>query len=335
MTEHEAPLGHSPEQQERLSADYSFVFCYHTTEFADQISTALQDCDTVALEYLGFQSEAERQSWNEKLTTYVAGTATEQQDADVQDELEKSAGGAYLGTILEKLRGTNKKIVLLDIDEDNPNYGSVTDYWAANRAYYGAVGNGSPVDEVKQASKAFIQAAVDSFPVREGAMAEQLKGLGRVPGKVGVVTGVIHTPILDKLSGIAETSSTVIGPDVKITNGVTTVEYDDLDVAIQQARANGMDSIDDTLLNRGILKDLIASYDVDLGDHNLRDLVNDLQPAEVNSLLQKIDEVRSAGSQYKAGFFRLMMTKNDIIDALQTVWPTIGENSKLTIRKVH
>ncbi len=335
MTEHETPLGYSPEQHERLAADYSFVFCYHTSEFADQISDAVQDCDTVALEYLGFQSEDERQAWNEKLTTYVAGTATEQQNADVQDELEKSAGGAYLGAILEKLKGTNKRIALLDIDEDNPNYDSVTDYWAANRAYYGAVGNGSPVHEVKQASKAFIQAAVDSFPIREAAMAEQLKGLGQVPGKVGIITGIIHTPVLDKLVGVAETSSTVIGPDVKVTDGITTVEYDDLDIAINQARANGVESIDDTLLNRGILKDLIDSYDVDLGDQNLRDLVNGLQPLEVYNLLQKIDEVRTVGSQYKAGFLRLIMTKNDIIDALQDVWPTVGENSKVTIRKVH
>lgn len=336
MTDHETPLlnSYSPEQQERLSAEYAFVFCYHTPEFAKQIAEAVQDCDTVAFEYLGFKSEDERQAWNDKLTTYVAGTATVAQKDEVRVDLSQSADGGYLGAVLQEFQGSNKKIVLLDIDEDNPDYRLVTNYWNTNRGYYRAISDGSTVQEVRRAATTFLQSAVDSFPVRESAMAEQLKSLGRVPGKIGVITGVIHTPLLEELSDVAETSSEVIGPEVKIVDGLRTVEYDDFDIAIQQARSGGMESVDPLLLDRGILEDLIVSYDVDLGDQNLLDLIDGLLPQELNGLLEKIDEVREANAKYTKGFMRLVLAKNDVIAVLRDVWPNIPENSKVVVRKV-
>jgi hypothetical protein len=336
MTDNEASStsSYQPEQRKRLHAEYLFIFCYHTEEFADEISVALQDCDTIAIEYAGFKSEDERQYWNEMLTNYVSSAITPQQNAEIQDEFATSRGGDYPSNVLKNLRGSNKRIVLLDMDEDNPNYFYIADYWVANKSYYRAVNNGYSIQKTKEAAVAFLRAATGSFHIREMVMADQLKALGHTPGKIGVITGVIHTPTKEQLSSISETSQIVIGPEIKNADCGETVDYDYFDLAIQQARANGVESVDDSLLDREILRDIIDNYEVDLGDNNMRDLVNGLNEEQINSILHDIDEILETSATHSKGFMRILMTKNEIVKILQAMWPTIPENPKVTIREV-
>jgi hypothetical protein len=319
-----------PEQQKRLLAEYLFIFCYHTEEFADEIATAVQDCDTIAIEYAGFKSEDERQYWNEMLTNYVSSVITPQESVEIQDELATRKDGTILLDILKNLQDSNKMIVLLDMDEDNTNYSSTSDYWVAENKYYDAVNNGSSVQEIKESLVAYLRTSVKSFPIRETFMADQLKALGDIPGKIGVITGAIHTPTKEQLSNIAKTSQIVIGPEIKNVDGAEVIIYEDgLNVAIQQARANGVKSVDFSLLEREILKDIIDSYEVDLGDNNVCDLVKGLNEEQINSILHDIDEIKATSTIYSKGFLRMAMTKNKIVEILQTMWPTIPENPKI------
>jgi hypothetical protein len=334
MNANEANLsaGYAPEQQERLQAEYSFVFCYHTEEFADEISAAVQDCDTVAFEHAGFESAAERQAWNTMLTNCISHNATGQQRAETAEKLDVSDGGAYLKGVLDGLQGSDKKIALLDMDEDNPDYEVIHDYWQAHRNYYGAVKDGSSIEEIKQAQAAFLQVAVTSFPVREAFMVDQLKALGHEPGKIGVVTGIIHPQLEEGLSDVAETSHVVIGPEVTIEDGAVRVDYDDFDLAIQQARAEGIGHVDDALLERSILKDVIESYQIDLGDNDARDLVRGLPEARISDVLQAIDDVRAVHAGRKNGFLRQMLAKDEVVHELRKVWPAIPANPA-TVRR--
>ena len=319
-----ATPGYSPEEQERLNAEYSFVFCYHTEEFVDEISAAVQDCDTVAFEYVGFDSDDERQRWDARLTTYVSDTVTEQLSTEVEAELDASAAGAYLKGVLAKLRGSNKKIVTLDMNVDNPNYPLVEEWWVAEKDYYRIVKDGSPVQEIRQASTALLRTAVTSFPLREAVMANQLKALGHSPGKIGVVTGIIHTPVEEELSSIAETTKTVIGP--AIAEGTEVVDYDDFDLAILQARTNGIENVDGMLLDRAILTDVIRGYDIDLGNNTARELVRSVPDEQVGEVLHAIDEIHAKHATQSKGVFRWMLSKDEVTHALQKVWSAIPEN---------
>jgi hypothetical protein len=337
MTDNEASpaIGYNPENQERLPAEYLFVFCEHTPEYADKIGAAVADCDTVAFEYVGFKTAEERKGWEVELTRYVSSSVSDEEKIATGMRIEDELQDDYLGAVVTELTNSDKAIALIDMDQDSPGIETQVAYENINAAYIDAIENNATSTELKELVSKYITASLASFSVREAFMTDQLKKLGVKPGKIGVVTGALHESMQATIAKVAETSRIIIGPETVKADGTENMKYSLFDQTVQDLRSSPEAIVSEETLNRIVLVHLLDYYEIDLGDHTSSDLVLGTSEANVTALLAKFDTIREKhalkdGETHSItnGWLGFAVERNDVMDLLEATWPSLPQNHK-------
>lgn len=115
---------------------FKFVFCEHTAENTKAIAEAVSDCDVIAFEGVGLASRGHRDKSNEVLTYYLSDEIIDNHRGEIEDVLRDiNVDGVLLG-VLSSFSNSNKKVVVVDINEDNKDYVLVEKNRAGYRVRY-------------------------------------------------------------------------------------------------------------------------------------------------------------------------------------------------------
>jgi hypothetical protein len=146
-----------------------------TMQNVSAIAWPLDECDVVAIEAEGVPSEDIREEY-ERFYTQLISTPVykEQIDPLLNAMVER---GEVTGALLSHLRGTDKKIVLLGIGEEDPRFAVVSEARQVEGDYIRAVRDLIPLDEARPSVFRAIEASAEAMRIRDEVMAEQAQAL--------------------------------------------------------------------------------------------------------------------------------------------------------------
>jgi nucleotide-binding universal stress UspA family protein len=182
------------------SIEITAVLGRHEPEHAPVIADALADCDVIAMEIFGYRSEEIRRAFEAGYTGLISSAADPEW---VSKEFGKRrATGSHAANVLYHLRGTDKKVVFLDIAEDHPRSPIVSEAEQIEEMYTKTVRELEPLEEARAAALRTAKARAESLRVRDEVMTDQLEVLvgdlnRSAPGtSVGVALGGGHHEVV-------------------------------------------------------------------------------------------------------------------------------------------
>lgn len=183
---------------ERILGDTTFRVSLnkHRKENAAEVAAALQGCDVIAIECVGFESQDYRERVEQIVTRLLNSGNSELAVSYMQDELTP-----FSAAVLEKFIGTGIQVKLLDIDLDHPDYALTLKYEEAVNATLDAVYGLAPIEVLRHDVVAEIAADKAAIEARDAASRKQLADIARQHSgaKVGVAVGTMHHGVLDGL----------------------------------------------------------------------------------------------------------------------------------------
>jgi len=290
------------ENPEVPDAEYSFVFCEHIPENAAAISAELQDCDVIAIEYVGFVTPEDREDHNKILTSYIsAATTTAEKDKIREDLVARDGAYGLICDVLGKLDNKEAKVAFIDIDGSDPRYKLIWEYVRLTNVYEDALMLGSSISELKDCQSNMIKAEATSIKARESVTIEQLKAMNKDGKKIGVIAGMVHSPVQHALARDYTTSRTFI--DTKDTKDGRSgkIQYTYANQAVRTITTGQSEGVDNQLLDRIVLEDMFCLHEVsgdslptdkepDSGTIRSR-VLEKMSDAAVKELLAKMDGI--------------------------------------------
>jgi hypothetical protein len=176
------------------------VECAHVRKNFPAIADALRESDVLAIESGGLESEEHR---HEQERLYEKLLSSEADPEEVERAFApRLKAGATNALILTHLRGSDKRIVYIDIAKDDPRYAVCAAERQAKASYDQLVYELAPLEETRAAAFRATQARVESVCIRDEVMAAQLQGVVEMAGQqdpplsVGVMVGGLHHQVL-------------------------------------------------------------------------------------------------------------------------------------------
>jgi hypothetical protein len=204
-----------------ITAEVDFFFCNHSTENLPKIADALitSDADIFAIEKIregtfGMGTEQEKKELSERMTSFIAA-----------DNPTAQTAGEYFGTqeplftlLLDGLKGSGKKIVLLDMGIDNEQFPVYSNRVAVRQSYIDSQKDPSVTqEELDDLEIDNAIAGAQSNEVREVLMEQQIMQLveENPDAKISVMVGALHTAISFNMRSLAKTKRHFILSDAE------------------------------------------------------------------------------------------------------------------------
>lgn len=293
-------LSSAPEQAQNpdLHPNFNFVFSRHLAEDGKAVAESLKDFDVIVLEEVAV-NEKTRQLTQNADNMLVSTGLTGQQVDEIYEEV--GLHGSFKGELLYNLQGTNKKIVLVDVNQDDPIFQELNarDRQATNEVIE-SIRSNQPNDVVRQKSIASLRAMADTTRYREQVVAGQLRNLDTdhdiAPGtKVGVFVGAVHTPVQHEISKDRNTTRTFVeDPESPTKHDREKFRYNIGSTIVRQLNMMPENEIDEATANRQVLLDTyrVMTSEDPIKTHN--EVVAAMSDDEVGGLLQEIDAAKLA-----------------------------------------
>ncbi len=184
------------------TASIEFIFCNHARENLIKVANAVlaSDGDIIAVEKIredsfGMGTEEEKQLLSEQMTHFIAP------DSDITQSASEyfQTDDPFFGYMLDELKGSGKRIVLIDMGTDSEGYEYRQNSQSTRFAYAESLQQHADNSEDLQLDSQI--AAAQSNEYREHVMKEQLTSLAQAnPGlKITVMAGAMHTPMSHNL----------------------------------------------------------------------------------------------------------------------------------------
>ena len=273
------------------------VMWEHSKENNDNTVKQLQDCDVVAFEHRVFKNNEERQAYDRAATTYVSTTATDEERRKAYLFLDKFDHTApQYKLLLDSLKGSDKRIVTLDMNKDDPDYKPElnTEKAVSLNASKMSVG------EIKTTLVERAAASAKWDEAREARMVAQVTDLvGEYSGQevnIAIMVGAAHTPVHHQLAKQFPGQATrVFATPVKA--GQTRPErtyYDPISQLRRHARLVPDKPVPDAMLDRAVLQALEHDSFSLFSDAQLHSrAIENLSDAAVSELVVALDGLKT------------------------------------------
>lgn len=190
--------------QPQISA-IDYVFCNHSEENLARVTDAVlaSDGDIIAIEKIregsfGMGTAEEKRQLSERMTHFIAADSDITQPASEYFETDEP----FFTQLLDSLKGSNKRIILIDMGTDDPKYSLYRKTRETATTYVAKIEEDQPQDEQWQTECDDLRldyqiAAARENEYREFVMQSQITALvADNPGrKITVMAGAMHTPI--------------------------------------------------------------------------------------------------------------------------------------------
>jgi len=296
----------------KTDPSYKFVFCLHAPENSHAIAEALQDCDVLAFEATGGSPE-ERLNRETIYTGLLSSRLPEDARQEVLEALMKGdENDAFMAGILKDLAMTDKRVVLVDIEENSPNYHLLKKMEATDYKYRTAIAKNALNDELKILLVENIKAWADASHTRENLVVSQLEEVQEQEAtKVGVVMGAVHTPVQHELARSGYDTDRVFVDTNSKGNIGEKAHYSYLNQAMRQLRLQPDSQLESSFVDRTLLSDMYYTYafsqeDKDKDGQSVgyiqehmsekiqTEVIEAMSDVEVSNFLQKIDDLKRA-----------------------------------------
>lgn len=275
--------------EERTIGDTHFKIALSTHAKANMqaLAALFGDCDVVAIESLGCKDDADRRYEEDFYTKVMARNPDPAIIKQFKRGLKVRLPGdeSSAAFIYQYFYGTGKRVILLDINEDHPDYDVTRAVDKAVRDYHNSIWLLAPIEEARAALRRSAAAIANEQRIRDPILAEQLKAIPGQVGRarVGVLIGLLHYGVLDSIDSSAERSQDILrrvdakfGPKAKLFREV----------------GNG-ENPDDKRLNRIILREYSHDF---LYRMFIKKDIDDMDDDEVSRTIAEIQAVRSEES---------------------------------------
>lgn len=147
------------------------VLVTHTVENAPLIAQAVQDCEVVIIEAPGIKDAANRAENQRLYSTLISG----QVDPGVAEQVFNALPHDTLIQIMRRLARSDKQVVLIDMNADDPDYPLIETYLKTRRQLIGDVVDVKPLASLRAAALAAVDAQYHSYNSRNSLMSQQLE----------------------------------------------------------------------------------------------------------------------------------------------------------------
>ena len=190
------------------------VLSTHTLKHAQAITDALRDCDVLAFEQVGTVDEATRLAQERLYTELIAVSPDNKRiEATTEEVRTRQAAArsklnlndpdepALLAEILKRFKGSGKRVVLLDISEDNEdfNYQRLDALRGLVIQSAEAIVGLAPIQESRDLFVSRISELAEAYRVRDTVIEHQLDKLThelaadeKGPKRPGAMVGMMH-----------------------------------------------------------------------------------------------------------------------------------------------
>jgi hypothetical protein len=204
-----AALGLSPEQSPKPRL--KFLFWEHIKKNASRVAEEVRDCDVIAMELAGVTPEW-RQQLGQAATTFVSSTASASERRKAGKFLKQNSDVFRAGpAVLSKLKGSDKRIVYIDMDSEDSRGTStlhndlLEDSNLATERFKRLVKNSKkPSPDDRRSFTDMVAANARSDAAREELLVSQIDHLVQsdvgTDERIGILLGAAHTPVFHKLS---------------------------------------------------------------------------------------------------------------------------------------
>jgi hypothetical protein len=175
----------------------------HIDENGPLFAQAVASSTIVAVEGPGVKDRAGLES---VLTRLISSEYNTTKRGAVDATLAQLAESGYDGTeIFAALRGSDKTVVILDLDANHPDYPKVEADKAAREQYATSLTNLDKVEITRDALSRSLTAAVEAHSVRDSAMKQQIGSLisnseqQDPPPGIGVIVGSLHSDVVTSI----------------------------------------------------------------------------------------------------------------------------------------
>jgi hypothetical protein len=279
--------------------EYHFAFCIHEPEFVPQIYEAVKDCDIIAVETL-MRGDA-REVLQEAYSAYTAEGLDPAQRTHILVEAWRKTGthDAFIRDLLEQLAGTDKRIVLIDADKDDPRLvelGAVEDSRKQDLAQ--DIENHQPNDRLRVDVVPLVTATNQVHAYRESIVVEQLNQLSTSPDQdhkldIGVVAGLVHTPMSHALSRSGhKISRRFIDDNQHDLEPTEKARYTSDFTLLRSNRFHPDRELEPGQVDKLLLLFLYETYAADTDWNLIQHCVDGMPSTEISSLMDDIDNVK-------------------------------------------
>jgi hypothetical protein len=316
-----AETTYTPEVERASGSALKFVFWDHIPENAAAAAERLKDCDVIGDEMLGFRNQSQRHYYDAAATTYISSTATSWQRRKAGWYIRNYGTDCCL-SFLDELRGTDKRVVTLDIDKCDPEYAAYKDTLRAQRKVHTATKQHRLSCELRPLLLNYLGSCAVESAVRESCVVPQIHELvdryGGRDTKVGILYGAIHTPLYHAMSSMYPSESVFVALNharlFRNERRHFAPEYD----IIRRLRFLSDANIPETLVNRAILQneythDIVNPNELEVTSH-VR-LLEKMSAAELVEAIAMIDGLKIAVNQ--KNIRQRWQTRVKIIDFLE------------------
>ena len=284
--------------ENELTPRSEFVFApsIHTAENLEAIATALDGCDTVALECFGGNNKDVFQDQLNALASYSVLSADK---AALKEGMGEGARH-ILVLLAERLEG--KKIVLIDLDDGHEGMRIADNTDRLFEDFVSALEGNFPNGEVRAAMLRALKADAALSVVREAHMAKQLRKLGEDnPGKkIGVVLGAVHTSVSHQISRDFPIERTFVNGSETPPHPIEIKRYRYGEEIERQYNLLKREKLTPTLIDRALLEAFFEERGFATSDHlgegSVRTRVlENMSDEEVSDALVQVERVRLSG----------------------------------------
>jgi hypothetical protein len=307
------------------------VISVHPTRWSGEATArriAEMDAEVVAIHdpYYMYEPPEINQRREDALTSYVSIDGLESHLATLPLPEQKGAAALtdkftqdkFHGPLLEGMRGTGRRIVLLDIPPDHPDYPSLQEHAAISEAYRSHVDELADNDTLRQDAAAALKSAAESAIMQNEAMAQRLAGLAReFPGTtICAVVSDMHKDVHDVLTNQGfESRETFINSMGKVRD----VYYDSYTSLVREIMSNPNLELTTGLLNRVIMQDMIMNFEEAFPPSERYELttkalvnVERMNDQRLAAVLDHFDAMKAAGrTNAKRTMLRMLITEGE------------------------
>lgn len=187
------------------STRYTVALSTHNNQTIQEMAQTVTDCDALAIECVGGMNTEQRTQlqylYNLMLTPGLDPVVVQQ-----QFDMLKQGDPSVIPRILEQFIGTGKKVYLIDMANDHPDYEKIAKRAQSMQHLGKMISALAPVQSVRQVLAATINETAEANTERNWLLGYQLQWLDSQlePGnRVGVVMGKEHYDVLNMLDPTA------------------------------------------------------------------------------------------------------------------------------------
>ena len=283
-------------EQSTAGARYKFVLCQHSLQSAPVISEQLRDCDIIAIESVG-GSDEQRRTLEASYTALLSSLMPSNKRESLYTDSALGFHDHFETEVLYPLAGTNKRVVLLDVNEGTPEYVLKVKFETAQAEVLDAMSRLAPNAELKALVVQEAVAFADQAKARELRVVEQLESLsGQTtkegsPAVIGVVSGMMHTPEEAAISKTHPTERILV--DVARQEPGETPRLRYLNQAALQLNVDPDTPLDEELVDRMLLADLYALFNTYPAGDVETEIIDRMPHEQVQQLLEQLDRIRT------------------------------------------